>query len=83
MVVNAVDYDDVKVFVTALIEAIQAGQQLMFRSAAALTKVLGGIEDQALLTRDDLIKEESPHGGLIMIGSHVKNNRTIKSTATK
>ena len=72
VVVNAVDYDDVKVFVTALIEAIQAGQQLMFRSAAALTKVLGGIGDQALLTRDDLIQEESPHGGLIMIGSHVK-----------
>ncbi|MCZ2737467.1 four-carbon acid sugar kinase family protein [Bacillus safensis] len=72
VVVNAVDYDDVKVFVTALIEAIQAGQQLMFRSAAALTKVLGGIGDQALLTRGDLIQEESPHGGLIMIGSHVK-----------
>lgn len=72
VVVNAVDYDDVKVFVIALIEAIQAGQQLMFRSAAALTKVLGGIEDQALLTRDDLVQEESPHGGLIMIGSHVK-----------
>ncbi|MEK4374185.1 four-carbon acid sugar kinase family protein [Bacillus sp. FSL L8-0215] len=72
VVVNAVDHDDVKVFVTALIEAIQAGQQLMFRSAAALTKVLGGIGDQALLTRDALIQEESPHGGLIMIGSHVK-----------
>ncbi|GLF89385.1 hypothetical protein Saga11_06440 [Bacillus safensis] len=72
VVVNAVDYDDVKVFVIALIEAIQAGQQLMFRSAAALTKVLGGIDNQALLTRDDLIKEESPHGGLIMVGSHVK-----------
>ncbi|MFK3903890.1 four-carbon acid sugar kinase family protein [Bacillus safensis] len=72
VVVNAVDYDDVKVFVTALIEAIQAGQQLMFRSAAALTKVLGGIGDQALLTKDALIQEESPHGGLIMIGSHVK-----------
>lgn len=72
VVVNAVAYDDVKVFVTALIEAIQAGQQLMFRSAAALTKVLGGIGDQALLTRDALIQEESPHGGLIMIGSHVK-----------
>ncbi|PCK18916.1 hydroxyacid dehydrogenase [Bacillus pumilus] len=72
VVVNAVDYDDVKVFVTALIGAIQAGQQFIFRSAAALTKVLGGIHDQALLTRNDLIQEESQHGGLIMIGSHVK-----------
>ncbi|KEP26201.1 four-carbon acid sugar kinase family protein [Bacillus zhangzhouensis] len=72
VVVNAVDYDDIKVFVTALIEAIQAGKQFIFRSAAALTKILGGILDQALLTRDDLIQEESQHGGLIMIGSHVK-----------
>lgn len=72
VVVNAVDYDDVKVFVIALIDAIQAGQQFIFRSAAALTKVLGGIHDQALLTRNDLIQEESQHGGLIMIGSHVK-----------
>ncbi|MDR0124101.1 four-carbon acid sugar kinase family protein [Bacillus zhangzhouensis] len=72
VVVNAVDYDDIKVFVTALIEAIQAGKQFIFRSAAALTKVLGGIHDQALLTRNDLIQEESQHGGLIMIGSHVK-----------
>lgn len=72
MVVNAVDYDDVKVFVVALIDAIKAGQHFLFRSAAALTKVLGGVEDQALLARQDLIQEESTHGGLIMVGSHVK-----------
>ncbi|AKU30675.1 four-carbon acid sugar kinase family protein [Bacillus altitudinis] len=72
VVVNAVDYDDVKVFVIALIDAIKAGQHFLFRSAAALTKVLGGVEDQALLTRQDLIQEESTHGGLIMVGSHVK-----------
>ena len=72
VVVNAVDYDDVKVFVVALIDAIKAGQHFLFRSAAALTKVLGGVEDQALLTRQDLIQEESPNGGLIMVGSHVK-----------
>ncbi|MFP3421392.1 four-carbon acid sugar kinase family protein [Bacillus sp. SIMBA_154] len=72
VVVNAVDYDNVKVFVTALIDATQAGQQFIFRSAAALTKVLGGIHDQSILTRKDLIQEESPNGGLIMVGSHVK-----------
>lgn len=72
VVVNAVDYDDVKVFVVALIDAIKAGQHFLFRSAAALTKVLGGVEDQALLARQDLIQEESTHGGLIMVGSHVK-----------
>ena len=44
----------------------------MFRSAAALTKVIGGVSDKALLTRDELIQEETTHGGLILVGSHVK-----------
>ncbi|MGE6630538.1 four-carbon acid sugar kinase family protein [Bacillus sp. NPDC077027] len=72
VVVNAIDYDDVKVFVIALLEAFQSGKNFIFRSAAALTKVLGGIGDKGLLTRDELIPEESPNGGLIMVGSHVK-----------
>lgn len=72
VVVNAVDYVDVKIFTIALIEAMKAGKNFMFRSAAALTKVIGGISDKGLLTRDELIKEESNHGGLIMIGSHVQ-----------
>ncbi|WP_042348029.1 four-carbon acid sugar kinase family protein [Bacillus massiliigorillae] len=72
IIVNAVDYVDVKVFVTALIKAINHGKQFLFRSAAALTKVIGGISDKSLLTREDLIHEESTNGGLIIIGSHVK-----------
>jgi len=72
VVVNAVDYVDVEIFVISLIKAMKAGKNFMFRSAAALTKVIGGVSDKGLLTRDELIKEESSHGGLIIIGSHVK-----------
>ncbi|MEK4444327.1 four-carbon acid sugar kinase family protein [Niallia sp. FSL K6-0077] len=72
VVVNAVDYVDVEVFVISLIKAMKAGKHFMFRSAAALTKVIGGVSDRGLLTRDELIKEESNHGGLIIVGSHVK-----------
>jgi len=72
VVVNAVDYVDVEIFVISLIKAMKAGKNFMFRSAAALTKVIGGVSDKGLLTRDELIKEESGHGGLIIIGSHVK-----------
>ena len=38
VVVNAVDYVDVEIFVIALIKAMKSGKQFMFRSAAALRK---------------------------------------------
>jgi uncharacterized protein YgbK (DUF1537 family) len=44
----------------------------MFRSAAALTKVIGGVSNKSLLTRPELIIEETQNGGLVIIGSHVK-----------
>ena len=72
VIVNAVDYVDVKIFVIALIKAMNKGKNFMFRSAAALTKVIGGVSDKALLTREELVKEESKHGGLVIVGSHVK-----------
>lgn len=72
VVVNAVDYVDVKIVTIALIRAIKAGKNFMYRSAAALTKVIGGVSDKGLLTRDELIKEETNNGGLIVVGSHVK-----------
>lgn len=72
VVVNAVDYVDVKIFVIALVKAIKAGKNFMYRSAAALTKVIGGVSDKNLLTRDELIKGNSKNGGLIIVGSHVK-----------
>lgn len=72
IVVNAVDYVDVEIFVIALAKAMKSGKQFMFRSAAALTKVIGGVSDKALLTREELIQDETNHGGLILVGSHVK-----------
>ncbi len=72
IIVNAVDYVDVKIVVIALIRAMKAGKHFIFRSAAALTKVIGGISDKGLLTKKELIKKPSENGGLIIIGSHVK-----------
>lgn len=72
VIVNAVDYVDVEIFVFALSKAMTSGKQFMFRSAAALTKVIGGVTNKALLTRDELIQEETNHGGLILVGSHVQ-----------
>jgi uncharacterized protein YgbK (DUF1537 family) len=72
VIVNAVDYVDVKIFTAALIRAMNKGKNFMFRSAAALTKVIGGVSDKNLLTRAELMSENTNNGGLVIIGSHVK-----------
>lgn len=76
IVVNAIGYEDVKVFVLALVKAIELGKEFLFRSAAALTKVIGNVADKPLLTRKDLIQDTTTNGGIIIVGSHV--NKTTK-----
>lgn len=77
-VVDAVDYDDVRVFVTALAMARRAGRHFIFRTAAAFPKILGGIGDRPLLTRAELAGEQA-RGGLVIVGSHV--SRTTEQLA--
>lgn len=72
VIVNAVDYMDLEVFAVATYRAIAAGKRFLFRSAAALPKVLGGISDKPLLSREDLADPAVRDGGLVVIGSHVK-----------
>jgi uncharacterized protein YgbK (DUF1537 family) len=72
IIVNAVDYVDVKIFAIAFCKAVAAGKEFMFRSAAAITKVLGGVADKTLLTRDELVAKGNTNGGIVLIGSHVK-----------
>ncbi|MCM2675814.1 four-carbon acid sugar kinase family protein [Alkalicoccobacillus plakortidis] len=72
IIVNAVDYVDAEVFVTAFLQAIKEGKHFLCRSASALTKVIGGVSDKALLKREELITEDTGHGGLIVVGSHVQ-----------
>ena len=72
VIVNAVDYVDVKVFAIAMMRAMKAGKNFMFRTAAAWTKIIGGVADKPLLGRDELVVKGNKNGGLIIIGSHVK-----------
>lgn len=71
VVVNAVDYNDVRVFVTALLAALSNGKRFLYRTAAAFPKILAGIGSRLWLTRQDLQQEGETHGGLIIAGSHV------------
>ena len=70
IIVNAVDYADVKVFCVALYRAMRAGKVFMFRTAAAIVKVMGGVTDQPLLTRKEMVTAETSNGGIIVVGSH-------------
>lgn len=72
IIVNAVDYVDVEIFTIALIRALKSGKEFVIRSAAAITKVLGGIPDKPLLVKEELITEENANGGILIVGSHVK-----------
>lgn len=76
VIVNAIDYIDVKVFCVALLRAMTKGKEFVIRSAAAVTKVLGGIADKPLLTKDELISPENTNGGIVIAGSHV--NKTTR-----
>jgi uncharacterized protein YgbK (DUF1537 family) len=71
IVVNAIDYCDVEIFALALLRALGNGKEYLFRSAAALPRVLGGIRERPLLVKTDLVPPENKNGGIILIGSHV------------
>ncbi len=76
VIVNAIGYVDVKVFMLAFIEAILSGKEFIFRSAAAVTKVIGGVPDHPLLSKAELIDRDNRNGGIVLIGSHV--NKTTQ-----
>ena len=79
IIVNAVDYADVKVFCVALYRAMAAGKVFMFRTAAAIVKVMGGVTDQPLLIREKMIVNETENGGIIVVGSHTdKTTRQVE-----
>ncbi|GAB6931185.1 four-carbon acid sugar kinase family protein [Paenibacillus sp. JCM 10914] len=72
VVVNAADDVDVKIFAIALVKAMKQGKQFLFRTAATFTKVIGGVTDRPLLSKEEVVGGQSGSGGLILVGSHVK-----------
>ena len=72
IIVNAVDYIDLKIFSIALYRAMNKGKFFMFRTAASLVKVMGGVTDQPLLERGQMIVKETQNGGVIVVGSHTE-----------
>lgn len=71
IVVNAVTCADLKVFCAAFAGALKEGKVFIVRSAAAFPKVMGRVTDQPLLTKEQLVGNET-NGGVVVVGSHVK-----------
>jgi len=71
VIVNALDYRDLEVFVLGSMQAERAGKRFLYRTAASFVKVAAGIQDKPLLTREELIQDGNESGGLIVFGSHV------------
>jgi len=73
VIVNAVEYTDIKVFLIALSESIDRGKIFLFRTAASFVQVIGGINPKPLLTKETLYpKGKLSTPGLIIIGSYVQ-----------
>ena len=78
IIVNALTYSDMDVFVLGLLKAEEKGKNYIFRTAASFVKVRAGIADKSLLTSADLSGNRSENGGLVVVGSHVdKSTRQL------
>ena len=76
IVVNAVEDCDLKVFCVALYRAMTKGKRFLFRTAASFVKVMGGVPDRPLLTRREMVREETDRSGIVVVGSHTKKTTT-------
>jgi uncharacterized protein YgbK (DUF1537 family) len=85
VIVNALTYRDMEVFVLGLLEAQEERRRFLFRTAASFVQVRGGIEDRGLLTNRELFPQGAPAGvgGLIVVGSHVQKTTDQLQVARK
>jgi len=83
IIVNAVEYTDLKVLLIALSESINRGKNFLFRTAASFVQVVGGINPKPLLTEKTLYPKGKPSlPGLIIVGSYIqKTTRQMKKLA--
>ncbi len=70
VVVNAIDYCDLKVFAICFYRCLKQGKKFIFRSASSIVKVLSGCSNQPLLTRSQMVQKETTSGGVVVVGSH-------------
>ena len=84
IIVNAIDYIDVKIFCIALFRALKQGKIFLFSCAGSLVKCLGAVTDRGLLRKDEMIYTSHGQGGLVAVGSHTdKTTRQLNQLLEK
>lgn len=68
VVLNAVTYADLDVFVLGLLEAISGGKRFLYRTGPSFVRARGGITKPELVRGEDLRREGH---GLVLVGSYV------------
>lgn len=74
VIVNAIDYVDIKIFTIALLKAMERGKRFLFRTAASFPKVIGGVADKEYLSRAEVVTHHNHSGGLIVVGSYMEKS---------
>ncbi len=77
--VNCAEDCDLMVFCIALYRVMRERRKegaFLYRTAAGFVKIVGGVSDQPLLTRQQMVSEKTSLGGIVVVGSH-----TAKTTA--
>lgn len=73
VIVNAIDDNDLKVFVIALADSLKRGKRFIFRTAASFLRAVGGIKPAPLLTQTKLYPKGRPESpGMVIAGSFVQ-----------
>ena len=73
VILNALCYEDIEVFVLALLKAQAKGKRFLYRTAAAFVRVFGGIDYKEPLTHGDFMAiTKGGKKGIVTVGSHVK-----------
>lgn len=73
VVVNAVTYRDLEVFLLGLLDAEDAGKRFLYRTSASFLKVRSGVAERGLLRGQDFGVTEG-QGGLVMVGSYIQKS---------
>jgi uncharacterized protein YgbK (DUF1537 family) len=73
IIVDALSYDDLWKFSTALLKLMaETDTYALLRTSSSLPKALSGMTDKELLNREDLISKKGK--GLFIVGSHIKKS---------
>lgn len=72
VIVNAENYQELKLFAIALMSALNDGKKAILRTASSLVKVLTNKYNQPLLNNSLVINQANSNGGLVIVGSHVQ-----------